>query len=316
MDDVYFSIFLRCDIGGIGRLGSVDRKLNELFNKQILWKHIYLSLYNGHNIIGENYYDTCKKYYCVLKLSNVNDLFPKNLGELIATKRYDTDDSQDIVLTIIPTEIALLDDLSLFSCRYNYIQIIPTQIFQAKKLWYLNLCHGNIKRIPTEIGLCINLECLCLSKNEIIIIPTEIGYLTKMEYLHMPFNKIIFIPTEIGLLTNLMNISLYNNNIYFIPTEIGSLINLEILHLHGNHIGIIPSEIKLLESMVAFSISSNVDTDLSDDNSLDSEDEYDINQIIEVLDALENDALENDDDDNNVDNDDDNDNNNCNEDTI
>ena len=151
MDDIYYNILTFLEIPNIYNCCQINKQFYNVTKYEQLWKKYYLDNYDDYDIVN-NYYDTCKKYYCMLKLNEKYQLFD-NLKDLNNSTNF---------------------------CLMNlYITIIPTELGILKKLRILRLSNNNIKVIPSKLAQLTNLECLVLSNNPIETTPNEIIIFSK-----------------------------------------------------------------------------------------------------------------------------------------
>lgn len=221
MDDIYYNILLNLDIVDIGICGNIDKTFNNVFKLEMLWKNVYFINFSDCYISG-TYYDTCKRYYCLLKLYKFDNIFGINISKMV--------------------------DIYYYVDRKNY-PIIPTEIALLKNAWFMSITKGSVNFIPTELALLSNLKMLILNNNLIESIPLELFNLPKLEALELSHNCIKIIPPQISLLSNLKQLKLDNNKIKIIPTTIGLMTELYLLHLNNNRISVLPTELLLLTKL-------------------------------------------------------------------
>ncbi len=163
-------------------------------------------------------------------------------GVTINSGRVDSLNLKNCGLTLIPSDIGTLANLSFLDLYNNNLTSIPIGIGNLTNLKSLDLGSTSITTISSELWDLTNLEALWLDKNAITSIPVEIANLIHLKRLSFSNNKLKTIPSEIGNLTNLRSLSLYNNSLRRIPTEIGNLSNLESLSLALNSLSCLDIE--------------------------------------------------------------------------
>lgn len=200
MDDIYYNILLHLPINDIFNACQTNKQFYKVSKYEQLWKHIYITN-NCDNEIVDTYYNTCRIYYCILKLNKKFDL---DIGMTLQNHDYIWYNYKDI--NEIPTELLLLSNMETLDLSVNKIRSIPTELSSLKNLKKLQLSSNNIKNIPTEIALLLNLELLDLSFNMIELIPTTIGLLNNNCHLFLYHNYIYPKPK---ILNNFKSLSFY-----------------------------------------------------------------------------------------------------------
>lgn len=248
MEDVISNIFINLQIESTCKCLQVNSAFYEAGKNESLWNKHYLDNYNGYDIVG-NFYETCKKYYC---MSNFSKIINKKL------KYYDTHyDKYYKIRVTLPNNPKELSNINIMNLAKLRIKIIPTELFLLHNLEYLNLNENKIKIIPNEIFLLHNLKTLKLYHNKIVEIPYELLLLVELQKLCLQDNLIKVIPTEISLLQNLQILNMENNVIRSIPIEMGKLQNLRYLNLSINIIKTIPTELAQLKQLKVIELRDN-----------------------------------------------------------
>lgn len=205
MDDIIYTILTFLSSGDLLVCTLVSKKFYIICKGQMIWKNLIESKYKCINQYEKNYYETFKIYY----------ILERFIGKNLEIKK-------------------LWKTQTLFLNKSN-ISIVPSQIGYVKNLTTISLVNNSIKHIPTQIGQLSNLEICILSINAIKILPTEMGNLHNLKKLYLYDNLLETIPREICELPNLKMLNVSDNYISTIPTYIGNSTSLTKLFLHGNN---------------------------------------------------------------------------------
>ena len=209
MEDIYYNIFTYLSIKEIYGCMQVCISYNEVCMKEILWNHIYFLNYRDYELRG-NYYETCRDYYCIMKLPKMfKKIFPDDLKQIIEMTHISLSHHK---LQYFPIEICLLDKIKVLYLECNDIKVIPTEIMFLTNLIKLNLISNDISIIPTELCKLNTLEELYLN-----------NHVTPREGIRFKINRISKLPLELCNLTNLKKLNIKNNFITVIPTELSHL---------------------------------------------------------------------------------------------
>ncbi len=214
MNDIYLYIFKLLEIKDIPYVSQVCKEFYCITQSNILWYYFYNQYYKDEELL-DTYCNTCKMYYCMMKLPKTFYELPKNIKQMQNIQALNNTNN----ISFIPTELSLLTNLVNIVLSGYRISIIPTQIGLLTNLHTLGLSDNNITEIPTEIGMLTNLNYLGFANNKISIIPTEIGLLTKLAHLRVNNNYITYIPMEIKLSKNIKTFNFNNwsdNDIYLL----------------------------------------------------------------------------------------------------
>lgn len=161
-------------------------------------------------------------------------------------------------LSLLPTEIGQLTNLTELNLTGNHLDTIPPEICQLTKLKQLYLSGNQLTLLPPEIGRLINLEVFSLSHNLLMAqLSSEIGKLINLIRLDLSYNKLTLLPPNIGYLTKLMRLDLSNNDLTNLPEEIGQLKNLLVLYLDSTQLTKLPPSIGQLTKLTMLYLSCN-----------------------------------------------------------
>lgn len=238
MDDIIYTILTFLHTGDLLVCCLVSKKFYIICKGQMIWKNLIESKYNGINQYETNYYETFKIYYILERFIganlNIKDLW--RTQTLFLNKR---------TISIIPSQIGYVKNLTTISLVNNYINHIPVQIGQLSNLEICILSMNKIKILPTEMGNLHNLKKLYLYDNLLETIPREICELPNLKMINASDNYISTIPTYIGNSTSLTKLFLHGNNTFTqtnynqfntIPTSLGNLHKLKVLSLHNDSV--------------------------------------------------------------------------------
>lgn len=194
-----FSIILHLKNKHITKILSMTQNDNNFDNKY-LWKSIYIR--NEINIFQNSYYDS---HMLPNKLNNILKLKP-SIG-------FD-------YIKYLPNPMLLLIQLKELTITYNdKIINLPTEIALLTNLTRVNADRNKLINICTEIGLLKNLKSLSFQYNQITNIPNEINQLLNLTYFSIRENQICFLPSDLLLLCNLNSLNISKNKLEFLPKE-------------------------------------------------------------------------------------------------
>ncbi|XP_060528637.1 leucine-rich repeat-containing protein 40-like [Cylas formicarius] len=167
------------------------------------------------------------------------------------------------VLTEVPGQISIFQDLTIFNLQDNSLTTLPKEITNLTKLTRLILNRNKLNILPEEISniidlriLLLNYNCLEflpdgvvdlvmlekleLSNNCLKTLPTGIGFLVRLMELNVSYNKLSELPPDIVNLRSLQRLDISHNNIQHLPESFCELRKLQILHAQHNNIEEIP----------------------------------------------------------------------------
>lgn len=120
----------------------------------------------------------------------------------------------------------------------NKLEEIPTEIALLKNLTYLNLSNNLLDSLPPAISNLKNLKYLNLFGNKLKELPNSITKLKKLEHLNLFHNRLESLPEPIDKLKNLKYLNLANNFLTLIPLNIAKLSKLDYLNLSNNELNL------------------------------------------------------------------------------
>ena len=161
MEDILVHIFMHLSLEEICLFRSTCQTIYFHGRSPLLWKHLlerdYSNGYRDPNKKNDyEIYISCKKLCDFLTTCKIN-LIKKNLHNI-------SSNDERIYL------------------YYNKITILPTEIGLLNKVRELNLGHNELTFLPSEIGQLTNLGTLYLHYNELVSLPNEIMKLNAIVY--------------------------------------------------------------------------------------------------------------------------------------
>ncbi|MDA0243414.1 MAG: leucine-rich repeat domain-containing protein [Chloroflexi bacterium] len=181
-------------------------------------------------------------------------ILPSAIGELVNLTLLDLTNNQ---LTAMPPEIGQLVNLTNLYLGGNLLTAVPPEIGQLVNLTSLNLDTNQLTAVPPEIGQLVNLTSLRLCGNKLTALPPEIGQFANLTSLNLSDNKLTALPPEIGQFANLTSLNLSDNKLTAVPPEIGQLVKLTSLNLSRNQLTAVPPEIGQLVNLTSFYLRYN-----------------------------------------------------------
>lgn len=199
MDDILQNIFKLLQFKDLYVCMLTNKQFYEIINNINFWRYKYLLNYSDCVMIDCNYYNTCKIYHCITRLSTKYDLgyYHKNISYIYNNNMLNLSNEK---IVGVPTEIYLLQNLTNLQLSYNNIGHIPTELCMMTNIQVLQMCNANLKLIPIEITLMNNL-------NTLVLCNTNTYGLDMTRYK----NTITTIPIEMAQMKNLKCINLNNN---------------------------------------------------------------------------------------------------------
>jgi internalin A len=152
-------------------------------------------------------------------------------------------------LTLLPSEIGKLSNLTSLRIKYSHLTSLPESIGQLSNLVTLDLDDNRLAILPNAIGQLKKLKTLSLHSNRLLSLPETIGQLKNLTMINLNFNKVISLPESIGQLSHLMALDLSDNDLTSLPESIGQLSNLATLDLHSNQLTTFPRMIAQLSNL-------------------------------------------------------------------
>lgn len=147
---------------------------------------------------------------------------------------------QDNSLTSLPEEITTLTKLNKLFLNRNKINKLPKKIENLRDLRVLNISYNFLEELPDALVDLVMLEKLDLSNNELQKLPSGIGYLVRLIDLNASHNKLQELPPDIVNLRSLVKLELNYNSIKFLPESMGELRKLQMFWAQHNDIREIP----------------------------------------------------------------------------
>lgn len=122
--------------------------------------------------------------------SNVIEVFPENVGELVS---LDTLDLSDNVIRKLPPSIGNLSKLVTLSLECNRLTEVPEALTDCTRLTLLNLAQNEIEVLP-EVGSLQQLQDFILWDNKLEDMPDSICLITTFHSLQVTGNPMTNIP--------------------------------------------------------------------------------------------------------------------------
>lgn len=139
------------------------------------------------------------------------------------------------LISSIPEELSLLDNLESLDLSQNDVQALPKTIGKLTKLTRLKLSENKISSLPEEIGLLKKLEILDVSKNLLTELPVELSQCCSLKELAMDDNYYLSrIPTKVFIMPNLTYLSAERCNLILLPFMVNT-VSLEYLRVFNNY---------------------------------------------------------------------------------
>jgi Leucine rich repeat/Gram-negative bacterial TonB protein C-terminal len=139
-------------------------------------------------------------------------------------------------LTVFPSEVLKLSNLSFLDLEQNQIPSLPDNIDALDDLQELYLLQNKLTTLPDNFGNLKKLRTLGLANNQLSFFPASLTSLEKLEFLDLTNNQLTEIPATIKQMKNLETIMLMYNKITRIPPEFFELKKIKKIYLNGNPI--------------------------------------------------------------------------------
>lgn len=142
-------------------------------------------------------------------------------------------------LTIVPSEVLRLADLTeLWLCN-NAISVVPSHIGDLKQLRILSLTNNRLESLPPEICLLENLRHLYLRGNRLVSLPNLLGRMRRLTELLLGFNRLTDFPLVLTSLPQLSILDLSENGLdSALPPTLTQMKCLTLLNVEGNNLTI------------------------------------------------------------------------------
>ncbi len=162
------------------------------------------------------------------------------------------------ILTSIPADIFLLENLTWLGIYSDSFSIFPIEILQLPNLKTLGFCNNAIKVLPSKIRKLQGLQNLIIGGgSRLQRLPKTIGDLKQLRCLNLGYNQLKSLPKEIGDLQKLTTLVLDNNQLKSLPKEIGDLQKLTTLFLGNNQFKSLPKEIWNLQGLTQLGLNDS-----------------------------------------------------------
>lgn len=140
-------------------------------------------------------------------------------------------------LTIVPSEVLRLVDLTeLWLCN-NTISIVPSHIGDLKQLRILSLTNNRLENLPPEICLLENLRHLYLRGNRLSSLPNLMGRMRRLTELLLGHNCLADFPLVLTSLPQLNILDLSENGMSSaLPPGLTHMKCLTLLNIEGNNL--------------------------------------------------------------------------------
>ena len=162
-------------------------------------------------------------------------------------------DLKGLGLTMLPSEIGELAQLTTLCLEDNRLTSVPAEIGQLTQLTELGLHNNLLTSVRPEIYQLTQLTWLAFSNNKLASVPPGIGQLVQLKALGLDNNRLTALPPDIEQLSQLVELNLSNNRLTAMPPEIRQLKALKRLLLDGNPLVTRPSEFGKLADQMSLS---------------------------------------------------------------
>nr|CAI5840168.1 unnamed protein product [Callosobruchus analis] len=143
-------------------------------------------------------------------------------------------------LTELPKEIGNLQKLTKLTLNNNKLTHLPNEFYNLVELRQLSLSGNYLESISKNITDLVMLEKLDISNNCILNLPPGMGFLIRLTELNMAHNKLTELAPDIVNLRSLLKLDINHNSIQYL-LAMGELRKLQIFHAQHNDIAEIPS---------------------------------------------------------------------------
>ena len=187
-------------------------------------------------------------------------LLPSNIGKLNQLTCIELRSNQ---LTFLPVSIGNLTNLTHLDLRGNKLSFLPSSIDNLTNLTHLYLGGNLFESLTDAIGEMSKLTHLHANTNLLTSLPESLGNLSGLIELNLSNNNLSSLPLYLDTLTKLKKLNLSNNNLTELPNNIGNSINLVSLNVSGNQLTKLPTSIRFLRELTSLDLLGNPLTDLS-----------------------------------------------------
>lgn len=192
-------------------------------------------------------FDT-KRYELILVGNEISKRIEENKGQLdeniFKLKNLNFLEIARTKLSLMPTKISLIENLTSFLCHSNELVELPSEIGLLKNLKNLDLSNNKIVKLPSEIGNLTELFTVNLSGNQLDSL-FPLGKLSKLAVLNISRNNFKMLPEDLGSdkLEHLAEINASFNQLEEISETLVELSSLKLLNLENNCLIQVPSNL-------------------------------------------------------------------------
>jgi Leucine-rich repeat (LRR) protein len=152
-------------------------------------------------------------------------------------------------ISVLPEEVALLQELTSLKMRSNCLTAIPRALFQScSSLRHLDFGQNKLNALDASISNLEQLSELILAENMISVIPPHLELCLQLQVLNLYSNKLSVLPDV--RLPQLRELNVGNNNLATLPASLCHCSRLEIFVCSRNKIAVLPD----LSGMACLSI--------------------------------------------------------------
>lgn len=116
----------------------------------------------------------------------------------------------------------------------NLLTTLPMELGLCQNLEVLSANNNLIESVPSHLSDCKNLRVLDLKHNQITVLPIELCYIKKLQILLLADNHVIMLPDLMDRLTELLTLDVSHNRLRRLPASLGACAKLSTINVEGN----------------------------------------------------------------------------------
>jgi Leucine-rich repeat (LRR) protein len=160
-------------------------------------------------------------------------------------------------LTVLPTEIGVLDGMKYLVLNNNLLDSLPAALWGLGNLVELDLGGNRIAMLDARVGRLKSLLYLALQGNGLTSLPDSIFALPQLETLILADNVLDTLPEDVAELAFLKYLDVSGNGLRALPFTLAAMQSLDTLDVSGNVIESLPGALTQMRAAAKVMLGGN-----------------------------------------------------------